>query len=1054
MSLSPLLTVSSSFTSSVGSSLEIPEEDEPPVITEVKGSLPHLSIRKIDTERSAIIIRRKMKINIQDQYHRLVTLIVELYNKKILSNQEEAQTGIYEQRGSCSLGDYDMTLFTASQIKIHGHIEELREYGINGCIGSQSEHYLYFFLRVATHTHRLALFALTSNRAWQVVDQFSDYTLPNCLAKRLLNPSTLSIIKEKELVGSVWAATKWLKEGYDPDDPDHIERVFIGFTASLKVSASVYRVPCFLVGKEPKTLMKNRKVRLEIQRGAVRFCKGIRLGEYPDLFNHIVSVCEGSTRRIDDEMDWQSLGRKEIDDPRFGFLDYLVPVEQGICHTLDLCGVAVEKIIEALERADEPVTFMLCHKYGFDYYLAPQYRLEYKKATIWEGEDRLSEAELFQYVRNSVPSLCDPKRSKKVRAHELKKLTLGFVREGKWIYAPLQDYFEGEVYKNSQTFFKVYGLWHQANYHYLAIVNRKVQDLLNSHLMRENHPGSLTLGWDRNRWQESDYNCAYHDENEFLVGDKIIPHGIELFDLLRDNGKELFLYQVKEGFGQHTRDACSQILNAAKCLSAALSQEQGDNILDAFWNYIFEKNQNECQMAQVKLENRTKSEWLELFLKKERPKIHFVYAVLDQHQPERLLQDAIHNKEAFTEQDFVIVSYVPSIRKKLIQKLEGFRVLRTGGIVAKGFEKQPFDSFNGLDFEDPTLNAQKPMIYRILRCGVPVLNSTIASLELLHVSKMVKSLGFSFDICQIRREGRGALPLSDFSPMDYGSDDQGVEYQNSLVFEIANSLQLGLEKTWIGVYTEPDNASALHALLGEKNDDDRYMAVPSGLRARRGLYGYLSDPKKQQLWNSDFELEMKALVIKLFRNQPNGVLFFGDELDDEVDELWSLGKKLLMLDRSKKPQKLLSYLGSILPFKGTQEELLAHLLLDAGKRDLLYLIGSINFTEMKGIFKGSSDIRYYTHINKMHTKMSGIFRKVKQSKSFKKRFLELVLNEEYHISDNALSMAAKLMARMPVILVKYQDGKYSGQHLNDKREADPIVIYTNGAHYERCEAID
>lgn len=71
-----------------------------------------------------------------------------------------------------------------------------------------------------------------------------------------------------------------------------------------------------------------------------------------------------------------------------------------------------------------------------------------------------------------------------------------------------------------------------------------------------------------NDLSEGDYNNSYIEaENkinlEYIVGDGVLARGIEFFDIMRVTEKELYLYHVKDGFGQTTRDDCSQIRNGA-----------------------------------------------------------------------------------------------------------------------------------------------------------------------------------------------------------------------------------------------------------------------------------------------------------------------------------------------------------------------------------------------------------------------------------------------------------------------------------------------------------
>jgi hypothetical protein len=72
-------------------------------------------------------------------------------------------------------------------------------------------------------------------------------------------------------------------------------------------------------------------------------------------------------------------------------------------------------------------------------------------------------------------------------------------------------------------------------------------------------------------------------EGGWIVGDRICPDGIELFDSLYFTGNKTYIYHVKEGFGQKTRDACSQLLNSSRMIFDARSPSGKRTVLDRFY---------------------------------------------------------------------------------------------------------------------------------------------------------------------------------------------------------------------------------------------------------------------------------------------------------------------------------------------------------------------------------------------------------------------------------------------------------------------------------------
>jgi hypothetical protein len=58
------------------------------------------------------------------------------------------------------------------------------------------------------------------------------------------------------------------------------------------------------------------------------------------------------------------------------------------------------------------------------------------------------------------------------------------------------------------------------------------------------------------------------------VGDRITMEGIELFDLLRYDGENLYIIQVKDGLGASTRDACSQLRNSSRLIEESVKTSE------------------------------------------------------------------------------------------------------------------------------------------------------------------------------------------------------------------------------------------------------------------------------------------------------------------------------------------------------------------------------------------------------------------------------------------------------------------------------------------------
>lgn len=182
-------------------------------------------------------------------------------------------------------------------------------------------------------------------------------------------------------------------------------------------------------------------------------------------------------------------------------------------------------------------------------------------------------------------------------SEKLKLFKFSFKHQGKVQNAALLDYIEGEVRVKDEgaVFWRLQTVWYQIHVDYLRVVHMEIRKILKSSLISTD---KLPHRWPSPESKEkckkilagkrydveAEYNQSYIDIEGFFLVDKICPQGIELFDLLHVNGEDncWYLFHVNEGFGQHTRDACSQIINAAKLLRSKKFKSATDVISEFY----------------------------------------------------------------------------------------------------------------------------------------------------------------------------------------------------------------------------------------------------------------------------------------------------------------------------------------------------------------------------------------------------------------------------------------------------------------------------------------
>lgn len=255
---------------------------------------------------------------------------------------------------------------------------------------------------------------------------------------------------------------------------------------------------------------------------------------------------------------------------------------------------------------------------------------------------------------------------------------------------------------------------------------------------------------------ENAYNCGYlfkdinqnkpfGPETGYLVFDRICPLKIEPADIIKYEENKTYLFHVKEDLGQHTRDACSQIVNAAKQFSAALRLHQSSSYLDELWREATASSDATGFKAEVKqqLEHLGKETFFDLFRRK---KIVFVYALLKK-------QGQSLNAEAklltfISEKNF---STFKENGAKIFKALIDQQFLDARGrLTGKFYSKTKSKSNHQFILEG--FEKDSEAIYGCLKPAMTLSDSTLAKVDLLRTAQEIERLGFEFKICEIEKK--------------------------------------------------------------------------------------------------------------------------------------------------------------------------------------------------------------------------------------------------------------------------------------------------------------
>ena len=250
------------------------------------------------------------------------------------------------------------------------------------------------------------------------------------------------------------------------------------------------------------------------------------------------------------------------------------------------------------------------------------------------------------------------------------------------------------------------------------------------------------------------------------------PFGIELFDLFfhEEKSQKVYLYHVKAGINQNTRDACSQIRNAAKIIQGTII---GKNERASFEKFAELAGDEPFQQF------GGKESFFSLF---KRENIVFVYAVSE--------FTALKSRSLTQERDRRLFLTEHDCDENSISCLKTLGYIDENKWFTDKFLLETKDTFvkSVADKLNCTLTSARELRDRLYRIGGSVFKSTIVRLEIISLARELEELGFGFQICEI------------------------------LHSESVENL-IGRQITWgQAAYrleaTELDEASALHALQG------------------------------------------------------------------------------------------------------------------------------------------------------------------------------------------------------------------------------------------------
>jgi hypothetical protein len=546
-----------------------------------------------------------------------------------------------------------------------------------------------------------------------------------------------------------------------------------------------------------------------------------------------------------------------------------------------------------------------------------------------------------------------------------------------------------------------------------------------------------------------------------LLGDKICPQHVELFDVLHYTKRSLYLFHVKEGFGQKTRDACSQIWTAAQLLHTR-RHKSASKIVAEFYREASSYKGKELYRLQVqtKIKQLGEKGFGELFNKN----IVFVYAFVDtsaKAEPRLLKRD----KELVTKVTPESIAKVNQQFKKKGKEIFD-ALVKDDYLTKRGYLTSKFFAASAETFTLPILKVdnQRKSLYRHLSTFCSQFDSTIAKLELLRLEQDLQRLGFQLRICQIDRtdypKDIETAPVAE-PHKDYASLEKLPELYVEDIPISKTELGEGQEftheeETFLICRTEGDGACGLHALLGTKKKDKYIYNAPNPNEAVRQLFAKALEDRYEGF--QDAYTEALVALLKDYLDKKPSIFVkrvFGS-LKAEIDGLRGEIEKLRQKERQ---------------LKDTQETQFTEAL-DSDNEELERCLGtSINIlrTEsnrrngafrnnlddvlnaLEGTDEGEALTQTQTDLRQLEVEREALYTTLVQKPEVLRAYLAACQDEGYYFSDKELCLAAHLFhKRVKIYAHRYLDEVFDPM-VGGPEEGEEVVIFHKRIHYSRCE---
>ncbi len=394
-----------------------------------------------------------------------------------------------------------------------------------------------------------AIYFVSGGYAYNDLIDFVDINFPLELLKRIVDPSAIKAAKSRALTGQFFAKDLYFRgpasiagvEGFGQvwkEVHARLDEDFLNDPDIVSIFGSV------------KKINVTTKANFQIKRKI----------DFAGLLSLIEKLHQYLQRVLDPDV-------KHL----FSFLDGVELVRSGQLkaklakHVSEIC---LDNMVN-----DTRYDFDVSHRNYEKYFSADVYVLIKDRSRLQEFQHEPTYNEIIDVLNSEVSDLEELGKVNLKSEHEL---------EYEDTSGSFNSHLHGEIELENQKYFLIDGDYYRVNTSFLDFVKRQYDTrIINGCLSDQSVLSSLTLN---SGWLEADYNEGFVNDSGVIVGDRFLYKNIELFDLLAANHEEkkIYVFQNKIGIGAGTRDACSQIRNAANIISQMQVERDDTSVKDLF----------------------------------------------------------------------------------------------------------------------------------------------------------------------------------------------------------------------------------------------------------------------------------------------------------------------------------------------------------------------------------------------------------------------------------------------------------------------------------------